>query len=81
MLYIKKEEFDLIGFIKEKYKDVDKVRLVNPRQVYFYMQKGIYPLWNEVGYENKIVYVFEKEKTLRWFGEWRKYLSDMKSNN
>ena len=70
---IKKEEFDLIGFIKEKYKDVDKVRLVNPKQAYYYMQNGVYPLWNEAGYDDRIVFVFEKEKTLRLFSGWRNH--------
>lgn len=64
--------FDLQGFIRDKYKNCETVKLLNPRQCYFYMTKGVYPLWIEPGYDNKIVFVFLKEPTLRLFGEWRK---------
>lgn len=35
------------------------------------MSEGVYPLWCEAGYDNKIVYVFLKEPTLRLFKKWR----------
>lgn len=63
--------FDLQGFVRDKYKNEDVVKILNPKQVYFYMSMGVYPLWNEVGYNEKIVYVFLKEPTLRLFSQWR----------
>lgn len=57
----------------DKYKNQDLVRIVNPKQTYFYMQQGIFPLWNEPGYNEKIVYVFLKEPTLRLFKQWREH--------
>ena len=52
--------------------DSDEVRLVCAPQVYYYISKGLQPLRLECGYENKIVFVFDKEKTLKLFSEWRK---------
>lgn len=66
-------DFDLQGFIRDKYRDMETVKLVNPDQCYFYMSEGVYPLWNEPGHNNKIVYVFLKEPTLRLFRKWREH--------
>ena len=65
--------FDVQGFLRDKYRNQDTVKLINPRQVYFYMSEGVYPLWNEVGYDEKIVFVFLKEPTLRLFKKWRDF--------
>jgi len=51
----------------------DEVRLVNPKQVYYYISEGIQPLRLECGYDEKIVFVFEKEPTLKLFSKWRKH--------
>ena len=59
------------GFLRDKYRNMDLIRLVNPHQAHFYMTEGVFPLWNEAGYEGKIVYVFLKEPTLRLFQKWR----------
>ena len=37
------------------------------------MQQGIFPIWNEPGYNERIVYVFLKEPTLRLFKQWREH--------
>lgn len=65
------------GFLRDKYAGQELVKLVNPLQVFFYMSEGVYPLWNEPGYNNKIVFVFLKEPTLRLFKKWREYSSKM----
>lgn len=65
--------FDVQGFLRDKYRNQDTVKLINPRQVYFYMSEGVYPLWNEAGYDEKIVFVFLKEPTLRLFKKWRDF--------
>jgi hypothetical protein len=51
----------------------DEVRLINPKQVYYYISEGIQPLRLECGYDEKIVFVFEKESTLKLFSKWRQY--------
>ena len=51
----------------------DEVRLINPKQVYYYLSKGIQPLRLECGYDDKIVFVFEKETTLKLFAKWREH--------
>ena len=67
---------DIIGlnaqaFLRDKYANQDLVKLVNEKQVCFYMKQGVYPLWNELGYNDRILFVFLKEPTLRLFKEWR----------
>ena len=37
------------------------------------MSQGVFPLWNEAGYNDRIVYVFLKEPTLRLFKKWREH--------
>lgn len=73
-------DFDVQGFLRDKYRNAELIKLVNPRQCYFYMTQGIYPLWNEVGYDNKIVYVFLKEPTLRLFHQWREHDTEWSKN-
>lgn len=65
-------EKDNFNKVYEKYKDADVVRLVNPKQVYFYLNHGLHPLWVEAGYNEKIVFVFLREPTLELFAAWRK---------
>lgn len=67
---------DFRTMIRDQYKDAELVRLINPKQVYFYLQSGVYPLWLEAGYNDRIVYVFEKEPTLKLFACWRKHEID-----
>nr|DAV02288.1 MAG TPA: hypothetical protein [Caudoviricetes sp.] len=66
-------DFDLQGFLRDKYRGEELVRLLNPKQCYFYMSQGVFPLWNEAGYNDRIVYVFLKEPTLRLFKKWREH--------
>ena len=73
LIIIEIRDFDLQGFLRDKYRGEDLVKLLNPRQCYFYMSEGVFPLWNEAGYDGKIVYVFLKEPTLRLFKKWREH--------
>lgn len=67
---------DFRTMIHEHYKDTEVVRLINPKQVYFYLQNNVFPLWLEAGYNERIVYVFEKEPTLKLFACWRNHDKD-----
>lgn len=51
--------------------DSDEVRLVSTRQVYYYISEGLQPKRLECGYEDKIVFVFDKKSTLLLFAKWR----------
>lgn len=64
---------DFRTMIQENYKSAELVRLINPKQVYFYLENGVFPLWLEAGYNERIVYVFEKEPTLKLFCRWREH--------
>lgn len=56
----------------EKHKDADIVRLVNTKQVYFYIENGLQPIRVEAGYNQKIVFIFLREPTMALFAAWRK---------
>jgi len=58
----------------------DEVRLINPKQVYYYLSQNVFPLRLECGYDEKIVFVFEKEATLRLFSKWRERDTGWKGN-
>lgn len=51
----------------------EEVRLINPKQVFYYISEGVQPLRLECGYDEKIVFVFLKEPTLKLFSKWRSY--------
>lgn len=51
--------------------DESVVRIVNPKQVYFYLQNGLSPIRLECGYNDKIVYIFMKKPSLLLFHRWR----------
>ena len=59
--------------MQDKYKQEDLVRLINQKQVFFYLKNNVYPLWLEAGYNDRIVYVFLKQPTLMLFSKWRNY--------
>jgi len=67
------EDFNDRQFIQDKYKNSDLVRLINQKQVAFYMKNGVFPLWVDIGYNDRIVYVFLKQPTLMLFSKWRNY--------
>lgn len=81
MKKIEIQELNLQEFLREKYRNADVIKILNPRQCYFYMSEGVYPLWNEVGYDGKIVYVFLKEPTVPLFKKWREHDTGWKNNN
>lgn len=63
-------------FVIDKYiltPNSDEVRLVNPKQVYYYISEGLQPKRLECGYDEKIVFVFDKKSSLELFTKWRQY--------
>lgn len=47
------------------------IKILNPVQVAFYISNGVKPKNITVGYENKLVFWFEKEKTLSVWELWK----------
>lgn len=46
------------------------IKIVNPTQACAYLKNGLKPLRLEVGYNNKIVFVYNKEDTTELFHRW-----------
>lgn len=55
------------------YDDENIVRIVNQKQAHGYMTHGVYPLFCEVGYNDKIVFIFDKVATEPLFDLWKQY--------
>ncbi len=67
------QEFDLQAFVKETYKDRIIIRIINPKQAYYYMSQNVFPLWVEPGFDERIVFVFLKKDTVLLFKKWKAY--------
>ena len=42
MIKIEIRDFDLQAFLRDKYRGQELVRLLNPKQCYFYMTQGVF---------------------------------------
>ena len=51
----------------------DEVRIINPKQVFYYTSEGVQPKRLECGYDEKVVFVYDKETTLKLFAKWRQH--------
>lgn len=49
-----------------------ELKIMNMKQVAFYVSKGVQPKRIEVGYNNKIVFIFDKDSTNDLFTLWLK---------
>ena len=49
-----------------------ELRIMNPSQVYFYIENGIHPIRVECGKDNRLAFIYTKEETYELFGEWVK---------
>ena len=52
---------------------VNEVKIINQKQVLRYVSNGLQPLRLEAGYNDKLVYVFDKEASEPYFEKWRKH--------
>ena len=58
----------------------DEIKILNAHQVVFYLDRGIEPLRLEKGYKDKLVFVYDKAKTLSAFKEWKDHCKEWKAN-
>ena len=52
---------------------VNEIKLVNQKQVFRYVKHGLQPIRLEAGYDDKLVYVFNKDESEPFFEKWRKH--------
>lgn len=48
------------------------VKILNQKQVAFYIGEGVKPIDIQVGYNHRLVYFFKKEDTTELWNKWRK---------
>ena len=51
----------------------EEIKIINKWQVVFYLKKGVSPIRVELGYNDRLVFVFLKEDTLEAWREWKAY--------
>lgn len=52
---------------------VNEIKIVNTRQAYLYVKNGLQPIRLEAGYDDKLVYVFQRDISEPYFEKWRKH--------
>ena len=57
-----------------------ELKIMNMKQVAFYVSNGVQPKRIEVGYNNKIVFIFDKDSTNNLFTLWLKNNRKYKAN-
>ena len=55
------------------------VKIVNPVQVAFYLKHKVKPIDLEVGFENKLIFIFNKQETLEVWEAWKQSCIEYKS--
>ena len=53
----------------------EEIKIINKWQVVFYLKKGVSPIRVELGYNDRLVFVFLKEDTIRTkcWEQWKAY--------
>ena len=51
--------------------EINIIKIVNKWQVVFYLKKGVSPIRVELGYNDRLVFVFLKEETIEVWKEWK----------
>ena len=54
-------------------KNKEEIKIVNKRQVVFYIERNVFPVRVELGYNDRLVFVFLKEDTKEVWQEWKSY--------
>ena len=54
------------------------IKLVNKEQVAFYLQRGVEPIKVQLGYNDRLVFVFLKEDTIEVWKQWKCYTVERK---
>ena len=61
-------------------KNQEEIRILNKHQVAFYLKKGVSPVRIELGFDDRIVFVFLREDTIRTkcWEQWKAYTIERK---
>ena len=51
----------------------EEIKIINKWQVVFYLKKGVTPIRVELGYNDRLVFVYRKEDTKEVWQEWKCY--------
>lgn len=54
-------------------KNQDEIRIINKWQVVFYLKHGVAPTRLELGYDDRLVFVYRAEETKEVWQEWKRY--------
>ena len=49
------------------------IKIVNKHQVVFYLKNGVQPIKVELGFNDRLVFVYLKEDTIKVWQEWKAY--------
>ena len=58
-----------------------ELKIMNMKQVAFYVSKGVQPKRIDVGHRGKIVFIYDVESTHDLFVQWRKMSKQYKAEN
>ena len=56
----------------------EEIKIINKWQVVFYLKKGVSPIRVELGYNDRLVFVFLKEETQEVWKQWKAYTVERK---
>ena len=56
----------------------EEIKIINKWQVVFYLQRGVEPIRVQLGFNDRLVFVYRKEDTTEVWQEWKKYTIERK---
>ena len=59
-------------------KNQEEIKIINKHQVVFYLERNVFPIRIELGYNDRIVFVFNKEDTKEVWELWKKHVVERK---
>ena len=65
----KKEVIKMFDEIKNQ----EEIKIINKWQVVFYLERNVQPIRLELGYNDRLVFVFLKEDTTEVWKQWKAY--------
>ena len=51
----------------------EEIKIINKWQVVFYLERNVQPIRLELGYDDRIVFVYLKEDTIEVWKQWKAY--------
>ena len=68
---------DVIKMCNEKFNVENNkeeiIKIVNKNQVVFYIQRNVFPVMVQLGFDDRLVFVFLKKDTVQCWQEWKAY--------